>query len=474
MTRLENLRPGMRICGLEPEQIVEVIQVEVSEWIEGFRDAPSKPYSYKVVFQRSDGSYDDKTLFCRDDHSFTEAIETLVFGEKAKLGCLAWEARRIKHAHLYDQYHLVFSSGIEPLPHQIEAVYGKMLGRHPLRYLLADDPGAGKTIMAGLLIRELVAREVVRRCLIIVPGNLVDQWQEELRNKFRLVFEVCDFRHDARTFNDRDMVIARMDQAKRVEYRDSIAESDWDLIVCDEAHKMSASYSNGEIDPTQRYQLGKLLSQISTHYLLMTATPHNGKEEEFQLFLRLLDEDRFERLFREGVRQIDTSDLVLRRIKEDLVTLDNKRLFPERKAYTANYALSDIERELYEAVTKYCREEFNRAERLEHARRNTVGFALTILQRRLASSPEAIYQSLKSRRQRLEQRRSDDWHDWSSDVTVLPKDEDLDEITASEREALYDNINDGATAARNRVELERKSRRCSASSAKQIAFAKAM
>lgn len=455
MIRLEELKVGMRVCGLVPEQIVEIIQVLPIKGFQELGNAQAKPIGYTVYFKHSDASQlEEKSLMCRDDHRFYEAEDKPVVGDKAQIARLAWEARRIKNAHLFDRYHSVFASDIQLLPHQIEAVYEKMLGRHPLRYLLADDPGAGKTIMAGLLIRELMARDVVRRCLIMVPGNLVDQWQEELRSKFRLSFTVCDLRQDARSFSDRELVIVRMDQAKRDKYEQMLKESKWDLIVCDEAHKMSATFSGGEIEETQRYQLGELLRGLTTHYLLMSATPHNGKEEDFQLFLRLLDEDRFEGRFRDGVRRLDTSDLVLRRMKEDLKTLEGKPLFPERKAYTADFKLSVQEQELYEAVTTYCQEEFNRAERLESGRRNTVGFALTVLQRRLASSPEAIYQSLKSRRQRLESKRTE-FNESPTDLRELPDPEDLDDMPAAKLEELEEEYVDLATAARSKLELEK-------------------
>src|SRR5207244_9933364 len=179
----------------------------------------------------------------------------------------------------------------------------------------------------------------------------------------------------------------------------------WDLVIADEAHKMSATYFGGEVKYTKRYRLGQLLGGTTRHLLLMTATPHNGKEADFQLFMALLDGDRFEGKFRDGVHTTDASDLMRRLVKEKLLTFEGKKLFPERLAYTVNYSLSDAEAQLYKHVTDYVREEFNRADALQgEGRKGTIGFALTILQRRLASSPEAIYQSLRRRRERLEKR----------------------------------------------------------------------
>ena len=305
------------------------------------------------------------------------------------------------------------TSVVDPLPHQITAVYEAMLPRQPLRFLLADDPGAGKTIMAGLLIKELIARGDLQRCLIVCPGSLAEQWQDELYRRFHLPFEILtnDKLEAARTGNwflETNLVIARLDKLSRnedVQQKLKAPDCRWDLVVCDEAHKMSATVFGGEIKYTKRYRLGQLLSTLTRHFLLMTATPHNGKEEDFQLFMALLDGDRFEGKFRDGVHSADVSDLMRRMVKENLLKFDGTPLFPERIAYTVPYKLSMPKRALYKAVTDYVREEFNRAEALENDKRaGTVGFALTILQRRLASSPEAIYQSLRRRRERLESR----------------------------------------------------------------------
>ena len=259
------------------------------------------------------------------------------------------------------------------------------LGRHRV---LADDPGAGKTIMAGLLIKELIARGDLERCLIVCPGSLAEQWQDELYRRFQLPFEILtnDKLEAARTRNwflETDLVIARLDKLSRdedVQQKLQAPDAGWDLVVCDEAHKLSATFFGGEVKYTKRYRLGQLLSGLTRHFLLMTATPHNGKEQDFQLFLALLDGDRFEGRFRDGVHAADVSDLMRRMVKERLLKFDGKPLFPERIAYTVPYRLSDEEAHLYMAVTDYVREEFNRAEALANARRaGTVGFALTIL-----------------------------------------------------------------------------------------------
>ena len=339
---------------------------------------------------------------------------------------------------------------------------------------LADDPGAGKTIMAGLLMKELIARGDLQRCLVVCPGSLAEQWQDELYRRFQLPFEILtnDKLEASRTGNwflETNLIIARLDKLSRnedVQEKLKVPDCRWDLIVCDEAHKMSATFFGGEIKYTKRYKLGQLLSTLTRHFLLMTATPHNGKEDDFQLFMALLDGDRFEGRFRDGVHTADVSDLMRRMVKEGLLTFDAKPLFPERIAYTVPYKLSDPEARLYKEVTDYVREEFNRAEALQNDKRaGTVGFALTILQRRLASSPEAIYQSLRRRRERLESRlRELELLQRGGAVapaiaaampTLDAEDvEDLEEAPDNEVEAAEEEILDQATAARTIAELK--------------------
>ena len=360
---------------------------------------------------------------------------------------------------------------VDPLPHQITAVYGEMLPRQPLRFLLADDPGAGKTIMAGLLIKELLIRGDLHRCMIVCPGNLSEQWQDELYQRFQLDFKILtnDALEAARTgnwFAETPLAICRLDKLSRNEdVQAKLANTDWDLIVCDEAHKMSATFFGNEVKYTKRYRLGQLLGQITRHLLLMTATPHNGKPEDFQLFMALLDSDRFEGRSRDGVHLADASDLMRRLVKEQLLKFDGKPLFPERIANTVGFKLSDAETALYKNVTDYVRDEFSRADSLESdSRKGTVGFALTILQRRLASSPEAILQSLRRRRERLERRlreeqllkRGGDLQDHSPSLPNLTADDidELDDAPDSEVEQTEETVVDQATAARTIAELQ--------------------
>lgn len=393
------------MVGLAPNRSVSVVQ---TQW--------HGTQALTLTHRDDEGHVADLLLY-RDDEPGLD-IESpgtaWAFDADGKLFKLASEAMRIRLAYLFDPYLAVHTSNIDPLPHQISAVYGELLPRQPLRFLLADDPGAGKTIMAGLFIKELIARGDLKRCLIVCPGGLVEQWQDELDAKLHVRFDIISREtvENSRTGNpyaDMDLVISRMDHISRnQDLMARLAHTDWDLVVVDEAHKMSAHYFGNELKETKRYKLGKLLGSITRHLLLMTATPHSGKEADFQLFMALLDADRFEGRFRDGVHTIDIEGMMRRLVKEKLLKFDGRPLFPERRAYSVGYDLSDAEAHLYQEVTDYVRDEMNRAERLkkegEGRRGNMVGFALTIMQRRLASSPEAIYQSIKRRRKRLEER----------------------------------------------------------------------
>ncbi len=461
---LEDLRPDAAVRGILPDAVVSVVSVE---W--------HGSDALTLVYRGPNGRVADEILY-RHDEPRLEIVEVgrpWSFDGDGALFRLVAEAHRIRLAHLFDPVLAVHTSLVDPLPHQITAVYEEMLPRQPLRFLLADDPGAGKTIMAGLLIKELIARGDLKRCLIVCPGSLAEQWQDELGKRFHLPFEILtnDKLEAARTGNwflENDLTIARLDKLSRnesVQQMLTAPDCRYDLIVCDEAHKLSATFFGGEVKYTKRYRLGQLLSGITRHFLLMTATPHNGKEEDFQLFLALLDGDRFEGRFRDGVHQVEVSDLMRRMVKENLLKFDGRPLFPERIAYTVPYKLSDPEARLYKEVTDYVRQEFNRAEALENDKRaGTVGFALTILQRRLASSPEAIFQSLHRRRERLEKRcrelellqRGAALPVAALEGRLLDDDdvEDLEEAPENEVEAAEEEILDQATAAATLTELK--------------------
>ena len=462
--KLETIVPGGWVSGIAGEAAVEILSARVYG-----------PDAVEVTWKGIEG-LGQRILF-RDDEAALHEVspsQRFAFDGDGKLFRLASEALRIRFAHLFDPHVGVYASRIEPLPHQLTAVYGAMLDRQPLRFLLADDPGAGKTIMAGLLIKELSIRGSLERCLIIAPGNLVEQWQDELVDKFDLAFDILS-REQVETsvtgnpFAEKPRLIARLDMLARNDDLKARLEAApvWDLIVCDEAHRMSASYFGQEIKYTKRFQLGVLASRLARHFLLMTATPHNGKTEDFQLFMGLLDPDRFEGRFREGDRKADTSGMMRRLTKEELLRFDGTPLFPERRAYTVSYRLSPGEADLYEAVTRYVREEMNRADRIGDTgsrRRNNVGFALQVLQRRLASSPAAIHASLGRRRSRLEGRleeakRAQSNRNLDSPISgpvsgLLLDEDDLEDAVGEEVEAHEDQLLDQATAARTIAELE--------------------
>ncbi|MFE2744286.1 helicase-related protein [Streptomyces scopuliridis] len=454
---LGDLTAGRVVSGIVAESIVTIVAVRMFG-----------PTAAQVTYRRPDGTVEERILYEEDSERLAEvAPGTADWGFDADPGLfrLAAEALRIRMAARGDAMLAVSTSLLDPLPHQIQAVYNELLPRTPLRFLLADDPGAGKTIMAGLYIKELALRGDLERCLIVAPGGLVEQWQDELLEKFGLDFtlltrQLTDTTIDGNVFDRHPRLIARMDALARSEdLRRLLGESGWDLVVVDEAHRMSASYFGTELKTTKRYELGRLLGRLTRHLLLMTATPHAGKEEDFQLFMTLLDSDRFSGRYRAGIHRHDVSGLMRRMIKEDLLTFDGKRLFPERRAYTVPYELSLAEQELYEQVTEYVRQEMNRAERLDGRRGNQVGFALTVLQRRLASSPAAIHRSLERRRLRLESRRQEMLSGQQTvsapaSVPSVPVEDELDDLTGGELEELEEQVVDAATAARTLQELE--------------------
>src|SRR6266545_7357890 len=453
--RLEDLTPGNSLIGLESSVVATIVAV-----------VPIAEGAVQVIYKTPEGTLKERLLGRADETTVALATQERpwAFDGDGEAFKLAVEAKRIDLAFLFDPMMAVHTSNVDPLPHQITAVYESLLPRQPLRFVLADDPGAGKTIMAGLYIRELLMRADARRILIVAPGGLVEQWRDELFEKFGLEFRVFSRELESASpsgnpFQDHDQLIVRLDQMSRnEEAQEKLCRAGWDLTVFDEAHKLSAHFSGNDIARTRRFDFAQKVGQHTRHLLLMTATPHNGKEEDFQLFLSLLDADRFYGKFRGGAQKVDTSDLMRRMVKEEMVKFDGTPLFPERRAYTVNYTLSDLEAALYDAVTQYVQTEMGKADQLEGARKGSVGFALTALQRRLASSPEAIFQSLKRRRERLQRRLHEERFGVRGQPvraeTLADLPEDDDELTAEEQETIEETLIDQATAARTSAELE--------------------
>jgi SNF2-related domain len=307
--RLENLTAGLSLNGLEASAVATIVAV-----------VPIAEGAVQLIYKTPDGTLKDRLLNRADEPNISIATTERPWsfegdGEAFKLTV---EAKRIDLAFLFDPMMAVHTSNVDPLPHQITAVYESMLPRQPLRFVLADDPGAGKTIMAGLYIRELIMRADARRILIVAPGSLVEQWREEMFEKFGLEFRIFTKDLEAATpsgnpFQDIDHLIVRLDQMSRNEdLQEKLCSAGWDLVVFDEAHKLAAHFYGSKLEKTGRFNLAEKLGAQTRHLLLMTATPHNGKEEDFQLFLSLLDSDRFYGKFRDGVHKVDCSDLIRR------------------------------------------------------------------------------------------------------------------------------------------------------------------
>lgn len=421
-----------------------------------------------------------------EEQSNPQPLGHLSFNGDPEHFLLASEAIQIKYSALRDPLAAVWSSTVIPLPHQLRAVYHDMLPQVPLRFLLADDPGAGKTIMAGLYIKEMILRSAARRIMIVCPGGLAEQWQDELKSKFDLDFPIFTSDMEPNAFTRHDRLICRMDQlARNDDYLQELKKENsfWDIVVVDEAHRMSASFKNvmGEVRKTHRFELGQILSQNCENLLLMTATPHSGSDENFRLFLSLLDPDRFAGRSPSANGTINTHGIMRRMVKEEMVDLQGKPLFPPRKAITVGYQLSLPEQSLYRHVTDYVRNGMTQADvikRTDARRGNAIGFALTMLQRRLASSPEAILRSLQRRKNKIDnlisQVRKDPLgiqeilRNNMSQALNMPvnldsvdADDDfwstISENQQGEAENGIDQVIDSATAAQNLEDLERES-----------------
>ena len=387
-----------------------------------------------------------EVLTARGDFNFT--------GDARKFSLFA-EAERINSAYQFDPLFAVNCSIVDPLPHQVEAVYKFLLPLPKIRFLLADDTGAGKTIMTGLLIKELLTRGTVERILIVTPGGLTKQWQEdELLLKFNLPFKLVNrgiFASDPNVFQSSDKIVTSIDFISREDVLNVAGNSHWDLIIFDEAHKLSAYEYGSKIYFSQRYAAAQKLAQQCEHLLLLTATPHRGRMDTFKMLLQLLDEDIFatEELAGTRIRELETGGInkfFIRRLKEDMKNWDDKPLFKERFTRTTSYELTPEEKALYDAVTDYL---IAKKAEASQSKNIHVSLALSVMQRRLVSSIFAIKNTLERRFRALQtivdevKRNPNIWNQRHKletlDVETI---DDYDELEDDERDALENILSD--------------------------------
>ena len=364
---------------------------------------------------------------------------------------LGIEAQRLALAYEYDPFFALSIARVDPLPHQLEAVYEYFLKLPRIRFLLADDPGAGKTIMAGLLIKELKARGVVKRILIVTPANLSFQWQRELKDKFRENFEVIRSdvlraNYGSNPWQERNQIITSVSWVSRVEdAKESLLRSHWDLIIVDEAHKMSAYSSDKK---TLAYLLGEKLSDMTDHYLLMTATPHKGDPENFRLFLQLLDRDVYGDIksLEEAMKRHE-APFYLRRVKEALVTFPDpetgevKTLFTKRRVSTTEFQITDEEADFYDALTRYVEDQSIKASQDSSIRGRALGFTMAMLQRRFASSMYAVRRTLERMKEKREKILADpEGYRRQQIERKIP--EDFDDLPEEEQQEIISELED--------------------------------
>ena len=404
--QLEQLKPNVIVRGAifpKPVQVILVVPMGNSVKLIGKGLTTGKVHEPILNAEQlaSLEATPEKEPFDGDAHRFRLGIEALRLG-------LAYE---------YDPYFSLSIARVDPLPHQLEAVYDYFIKLPRIRFLLADDPGAGKTIMAGLLIKELKIRGLVQRTLIVAPASLSFQWQRELKDKFRENFEiirsdVLRANYGSNPWQDKNQLITSVSWVSRIEdAKESLLRSHWDLIIVDEAHKKSAYSADKK---TLAYQLGESLSQMTDHYLLMTATPHKGDPENFCLFLSLLDKDVYGdvKSLEEAMARHE-APFYLRRIKEALVTFPDpdtgvvKQLFTRRNVQTVPFQISDDELDLYDRLTRYVEDQSIRAAGEDSSRARAVGFTMAMLQRRFASSIYAVRRTLE----RMKDKREKIWED---------------------------------------------------------------
>ncbi|MBC8432177.1 MAG: DUF3883 domain-containing protein [Desulfobacterales bacterium] len=432
----EDLKPNVIVHGpVFPEPVQVIVATPMGE-------------SIKLVGKGLNSGQVHEPVLTADQIDLLEATpEKEPFDGDPKRFRLGIEALRLSLAYEYDPYFSLSIARVDPLPHQLEAVYDYFMALPRIRFLLADDPGAGKTIMAGLLLKELKIRGLVKRALIVAPANLCFQWQREMKDKFHENFdimrgEILRATYGSNPWQEKNQVITSVSWISRIDdARESLFRSRWDLIIVDEAHKMSAYSADKK---TLAYQLGETLSTMTDHYLLMTATPHKGDPKNFCLFLELLDKDVYGdvKSLEEAMRR-NSAPFYLRRIKEALVSFpdpdtgDVKKIFTNREVQTVEFKIDDDEWDFYDALTRYVEDQSIKASADDSARGRALAFTMAMLQRRFASSIYAVRRSLERMRDKR-QKILDDPEAYRQEQIVKKYPEDFDELTDEEQQAIID------------------------------------
>ncbi|MCY4157207.1 MAG: helicase-related protein [Gammaproteobacteria bacterium] len=453
------IRDGQILTGplFSEPMLVETVRANGSEsWVAGLVGTQTER------FRRVALSTDDIA-------DLTITGSTLSYDGDGRLLRLGLEAHALGIAHEFDPYFGLSISRVDPLPHQLEAVYGHLLKLSTVRFLLADDAGAGKTIMAGLLVRELMLRGLAERVLVVCPANLAFQWQRELREKFDekfLVLKGSDIRDQfgVNQWMEQKRVITSLDLAKRDEILPGLRQAHWDLVIIDEAHRMSWS---PPAKKTARYALGELLRDSADHILLLTATPHKGDPKNFTLFLQLLDQDAYAdvKSIREAMNR-RRAPFYLRRTKEAMVYFPERQpngewnarpVFTKRTPQTVDFKIDGDEHELYQEITRFVkRQSVRAAAQGDDPRARAVGFLMALYQRRLASSTHAMRRSLENRAKRLEDGLQSAQALARTAPTAIPDPEEIEEMEDADRErleALLDAITLAGNAEQVREEI---------------------
>ena len=433
---------------ISPDQILTGALFSEPMRVETAREGAAGSWTVGLVGTQTE-RFRKVTLTADDLTSLTIQQPGFVYDGDGALLRLGLQAYALGIAWEFDPYFGLSISRVDPLPHQLEAVYHHLLKLARVRFLLADDAGAGKTIMAGLLIRELQLRGLAERILIVAPANLAFQWQRELIEKFDekfLVLKGSDLRDQfgVNQWMEQKKIITSLDLAKREDILPGLRQVHWDLVIVDEAHRMSA---RDETHKSMRYKLGELLRDTSDHYLLLTATPHKGDPANFTLFLQLLDYDAYAdvRSIQEAMNRRQ-APFYLRRTKEAMVYFperdedgrwEARKIFTKRIPHTVDFAIDGEEFELYRDITRFVKRQSTRAAAEgENPRARAVGFLMALYQRRLASSTRAMRRSLENRAKRLDKGLKEAQNLVRAAPPDLPDWEELDEMEESERERL--------------------------------------